>query len=188
MRRNSILLCALALFMLALSSVPSSAQTTAAGPYLATPSWDQQIKCDTLATCQRFIVLSNWNSEAVLDRETGLVWERQPNLPDLLWSTSVSQCRIKFTGGRYGWRLPAIEELSSLITIDSSGNLALPSGHPFELGNSPDGFWSATTYEPAPILAWNLTFLFGGSIVASNKTAFRLDAWCVRGGNGLDAQ
>jgi len=44
------------------------AQTTANGPYYATPSWDQ-----TMPAATRFIVLSNMASEAVLDRETGLV-------------------------------------------------------------------------------------------------------------------
>ena len=53
---------------------PAHAQTTANGPYYAMPSWDQQLPAST-----RFIVLSNWNSEAVLDRETGLVWERAPD-------------------------------------------------------------------------------------------------------------
>ena len=36
---------------------------TGTGPYYATPSWDQKLPSDT-----RFIVLTNWNSEAVLDR------------------------------------------------------------------------------------------------------------------------
>src|SRR5713101_6294178 len=45
------------------------AQTTANGPYYATPSWDQTLACTTLATCPRFIVLSNFNNQAVLDRE-----------------------------------------------------------------------------------------------------------------------
>src|SRR5262249_23927325 len=46
------------------------------GRYYATPSWDQ-----TLPASTRFIVLSNFNSQAVLDRETGLVWERTPLKP-----------------------------------------------------------------------------------------------------------
>ncbi len=54
---------------------PAHAQTTAPGPYYATPSWDQTLPSNT-----RFIVLSNMNSEAVLDRETGLVWQRSPGL------------------------------------------------------------------------------------------------------------
>ena len=57
--------------MLAVGS--AIAQTTAVGPYYATPSWDQ-----TLSSSTRFIVLSNMGSAAVLDRETGVVWERSP--------------------------------------------------------------------------------------------------------------
>jgi hypothetical protein len=53
--------------LLALGAGSASAQTTANGPYFATPSWDQ-----TLPASTRFIVLSNMNSDAVLDRETGV--------------------------------------------------------------------------------------------------------------------
>src|SRR5689334_6098081 len=73
----SKLLCAarlLAVTLIASSSSFVNAQTTAAGPYYATPSWDQ-----TLPASTRFIILSNFTSEAVLDRDTGLVWERSPS-------------------------------------------------------------------------------------------------------------
>ncbi|HEY2920960.1 MAG TPA: hypothetical protein VGK77_18415, partial [Candidatus Binatia bacterium] len=53
------------LLTMALAASPAKAQTTAAGPYYANPSWDQQLPAST-----RFIVLSNWASAAVLDRET----------------------------------------------------------------------------------------------------------------------
>jgi hypothetical protein len=39
----------LLLWALALLSGPADAQTTANGPYYATPSWDQKLQCDTLA-------------------------------------------------------------------------------------------------------------------------------------------
>src|SRR6478672_8529684 len=52
---------------------------------------------------------------AVLDHETGLVWERAPGTGTLPWNTSpvegaVQHCYRAGTGGRWGWRLPTAEE------------------------------------------------------------------------------
>src|SRR5437762_8475026 len=100
---------------LAIALVASSAQaqTTANGPYYANPAWDQSLPSNT-----RFIVLSNMNSEAVLDRETGLVWQRSPSPPSTHygWASGQQQCR-EFThiGNRLGWRMPTVEELASLV-------------------------------------------------------------------------
>src|SRR5262249_54800244 len=44
---------------------------TAVGTYFVPPSWSP-----TLAASARFVILSNFSSDAVLDRETGLVWAR----------------------------------------------------------------------------------------------------------------
>jgi hypothetical protein len=52
------------------------AQTTAPGPFYPIPTLSQKLQCDTQATCPRFVVLSDWKNAAVLDKETGLVWER----------------------------------------------------------------------------------------------------------------
>lgn len=65
--KHSILAVAM-LGALALGTGPAKAATTEAGPYYSLPSWDQ-----TLPASTRFIVLSNFASAAVLDRETGLV-------------------------------------------------------------------------------------------------------------------
>jgi hypothetical protein len=94
------------------------AQTSAAGPYYATPSWDQKLQCDTQATCPRFIVLTNWDSNAVLDRETGLVWQRSPVQGTANWNNAHFQCNyVTTTGNRMGWRLPTIQELTSLAIL-----------------------------------------------------------------------
>ena len=69
----------LAATILIASACLASAQTTATGPYYALPSWDQTIACTAPASCPRFVVLSNMNNDAVLDRETGLAWQRSPS-------------------------------------------------------------------------------------------------------------
>src|SRR4051812_39862727 len=88
---------------------------SAVGPYYPYPAWDE-----TLPASTRFIVLTNMNSQAVLDRETGLVWERTPDLtlPTGLtrkWVDAHVICNIKTVGNRQGWRLPTVHELASLI-------------------------------------------------------------------------
>ena len=69
---------------------PAGAATTAAGPYYANPSWNQQLPAST-----RFVVLSNWidaahpsGGAAVLDRKTGLVWEQSPSTSTFIWESS----------------------------------------------------------------------------------------------------
>src|SRR4249919_3431545 len=122
----------------------ASAQTVAAGPYYAPPAWDQKLPAAT-----RFIVLSNWNYEAVLDRETGLVWERSPTQVARTWFQAVDYCGDLTTGGRKGWRLPTISELQSLV--DPTQNApALSVGHPFlgvlfSTSLAVHFYWSSTT-------------------------------------------
>jgi hypothetical protein len=85
-------------------------------------------------------------------------------------------------GGRLGWRLPTIEELSSLI--DSSQEApALPEGHPFtdvQVGGVK--YWTQTTHSDGVTDAWYVAFELGTPNVQV-KTGFG-SVWCVRGGSG----
>jgi hypothetical protein len=164
--------------------VSASAQAASAvGPYYAVPSWDQ-----TFPAATRFIVLTNMASQAVLDRETGLVWEQSPGTPTRSWTGAHNHCIQKAVGNRKGWRLPTIQELFSLIdpTVVPPPGPVLPPNHPFS-NVQPDNYWSATTFissgSPA---AWTVRFdngLAGGSPTSSTQSV-----WCVRGGQGVDAQ
>jgi hypothetical protein len=174
----------LVLEILMLSARTAMAQTTAVGPYYAPPSWDQKLQCDTLATCPRFVVLSNWNSQAVLDRETGLVWERSPDPTLRTWDGALIHCGTRVVSDRFGWRLPSIQELLSLRAAASGSTL--PPGHPFS-GVDLTYYWSGTSRG---VYAWTSEFSFasGDGVSAFTKSSSFSSAWCVRGGHGADEQ
>ena len=70
------------------------------------------------------------DGEAVLDKETGLVWEKSPDTTTRTRVDALYYAYSKNVGGRGGWRLPKAEELRTLID-PTQRNPALPSGHPF---------------------------------------------------------
>jgi len=177
--------------MFSLIAVPALAQTP--GPYYAVPSWDQTMACTTAANCPRFVVLSNMGNAAVLDRETGLVWEKSPSATFFPWAsgsdeTAADHCNASTVGNRRGWRLPTISELLSLIDGDpanTGGTTKLPPGHPFtNLQNSV--YWSSTVDVASFPGDVRVTNLFGGVFPALNFNIF--PAWCVRGRQGPGGQ
>jgi hypothetical protein len=153
-------------------------------------SWDKKINGQN-----RFMVLAEFQSAAVLDRETGLVWERDPTAIGSSgqddagidsWAIAANKCIRKAVGGRKGWRLASVHELSSLVDVSVSPNeVRLPVGHPFQSIGT-DFYWTATTYAVDPTRAWVVRFL-GGGVVTEDKPATH-PFWCVRSGStGLEA-
>ncbi|TMQ24102.1 MAG: DUF1566 domain-containing protein, partial [Nitrospirae bacterium] len=97
-----------------------------------------------LAAVQRFVILPAFNSDAVLDKESGLVWEKSPQTTSTKWSVARRTCTEKNIGGQKGWRLPSLEELASLVDPSvAPPGLALPPGHPF-LAVQSAVYWSST--------------------------------------------
>jgi len=68
--------------------------------------------------------------DAVRDNETGFVWERQPSLQRFLIPEAMEHCAKDPIAGRFGWHVPTIEQLASLIDPQQS-DPALPLLHPF---------------------------------------------------------
>jgi hypothetical protein len=190
MRAHRIGSLGLSIAALLLGARTSQAQTTATGPYYATPSWDQTLACTTSANCPRFVVLANFDNNAVLDRETGLVWERSPS--ESLAAPIFDQCGDLTTGHRFGWRLPTYTELRSLLDASQSSP-ALPPGHPFVNlhffvpvpggGGLVDLYWTSTPEPRSPPGFLKLVALgapSGGGAAPPDATAFGR-IWCVRG-------
>jgi hypothetical protein len=140
------------------------------------PTWTQKLQCDTTA-CPRFEIVMD--GAAVLDKETGLVWERSPWNYQGDWWTAQWQCWASSTGGRKGWRLPTISELESLIDYCDNWPWFLSCGHPFL--NLQSNYWSATTW----FYDSNRAICFSPNVGSGSCTkTIEIWNWCVRGGTG----
>ena len=173
------ILCSILIALVALVTSTQTARAAAAKP--AFPSWSQQIN-----TTKRFTVLAAFGGAAVLDNETGLVWEQSPSTNTSSWIGAEARCIRLATGGRLGWRLPTVQELASLLS-ETQSTPALPLGHPFTNVQS-SIYWSSTTIaDGTGSGAWYVDFGSPGGVSGDTKTNPRF-VWCVRGGQGVDLQ
>lgn len=178
-----IMVVALTLFVPGVSVAGSLEPSTAPASTMKTldqipPTWSQ-----ILPDAQRFqLVLGD---AAVLDKETGLVWEKSPGTRNMTWQGAMSQCQNKTMGNRKGWRMPTVEELASLVDPSvSSPGPTLPNGHPFIYNVQSITYWSATTTVGDTTYAWAVVFSNGG-VFGFDKTDNGY-VWCVRGGQAYD--
>ena len=149
-------------------------------------SWDRRIE----KAQRRFKLLNEFNTEAVLDKETRLVWERKPSKNVVAWPNARLLCAQKAVGGRGGWRLPTFNELASLVD-PAVMDLTIPrlqAGHPF-LDVQAASYWSATAFadEPGFALVVNFAFVAGSDapigINDANTSGGQYHVWAVRGGS-----
>jgi enamine deaminase RidA (YjgF/YER057c/UK114 family) len=157
------------------ASAQAESAKSAGNEDIQTMQWDK-----AMPASQRFVVLAAFNNDAVLDKETGLVWEKSPQSAAVSLPNARLACANKAVGGRKGWRLPALPELASLVdpSVASPGP-ALPSGHPFA-GVQSANYWSASAHVDNPTLTWGVGFSNGAALGVSK--AFDQRVWCVRGG------
>ena len=147
-------------------------------------SWDRRIDDAQI----RFQVLNEFNDEAVLDKETGLVWERKPSVNPVPWPNARLLCAQKAVGRRGGWRLPSFCELATLIdpSVVSPSIPRLPAGHPF-VGVQASDYWTATVFAEEPGFTMVVVFRFipgSDAPVAVNDAKMSgspKHVWAVRG-------
>lgn len=145
------------------------------------PSWGKKIT----DTSKRFETVLD--GAAVLDKETGLVWEKAPGTTRRTWSDAIKFAYNSDVGGRGGWRLPTIEELRSLIDPTQSSPPPLPIGHPFTNVQS-NVYWSSNTDAGDSSRAWLMSLsvsVYNAGTAPKDGDAF---VWYVRGGHGHNGQ
>ena len=148
-------------------------------------SWDQK-----LAASKRFVVLPAFGDQAVLDKETQLVWERAPDPALRSWYyADHNRCGITPIGGRFGWRLPSRFELMTLGDPAVLTDPRLPAGHPF-IGIGPNArfYTSSRSTDPSSSVDNMLavhTAVFNVSGLARDVLNGGR-AWCIRGAGSPD--
>ncbi len=131
-------------------------------------------------------------TNVVTDNLTGLMWQRSLNPSDTMdWSEAIIHCNFLtiVEGSPYGilyedWRLPNRPELMSLIDFGNknSGEVVLPSGHPFVGVHTHISYFTSTTQAGSSGGgAWLVWFGLGDSYPTTKSSD--LLTWCVRGGN-----
>ncbi|WP_437664880.1 DUF1566 domain-containing protein [Sorangium sp. So ce1182] len=83
------------------------------------------------------LVAAGW----VLDRSTGLVWQRRASTEEFTWSAALTHCEELTLAGQSDWRLPSAKELLSIVDDERSGPAIDLEAFP---GTTSDPFWSST--------------------------------------------
>ena len=135
---------------------------------------------------------TNNGNGTVTDNLTGLTWLQNAKCAGdgmywtdaLTWSNNLASGACGLTDGSAAgdWRLPNIEELESLIDLQKN-NLALPTGHPFNVKSN--SYWSSSSHVNHNNYAWNVAAtvdMLTGSTSYNDKPSSWLSVWPVRDG------
>ena len=111
----------------------------------------------------------------IADQITGLVWQHWYS-DARNWEEALAYCEALDYGGYTDWRLPDIQQLSSLA---NAGLFNPASTFP---GMPPFRFWSSSTFAFNAEFAWSVNFYDGQPVNYYPKTSAVLRARCVRDG------
>jgi hypothetical protein len=115
-----------------------------------------------------------WSNLAVLDNETGLMWERTASSV-FNGERTFDLARSCGVGGRGGWRLPSLHELASVAN-------SLPPEAPFILPPGGSYFWTITRTSNNLLRQWTAATPTANTSFATSSA--RRDQlrhyWCVR--------
>ena len=135
-----------------------------------------------LVRCVTGTAISGWyftnTVDVVVDRYTGLTWQRSDNASEDTWENAITYCEGLTLDTQTDWRLPDIKELQSIM--DDTAVAAPTINATFFTDTNSAGYWSSTTDTNTPANAWTTDFNTGemGNAVKTGSLNIR----CVRGG------
>ena len=147
---------------------------------LGIPMWAMAESWVSLPPSERWEVRPDFKNDAVLDKNTGLIVERRPDLTPRRWTEAMEYCLGKEVGGVTGWRLPRGAEMPSMIDPNLPPPYLPPSVFPGVRSDRAVSYWTSEVLAVRPTAA--------GAFFGENKGFGFVDmsssvesAWCVRG-------
>jgi hypothetical protein len=114
------------------------------------------------------------SADTVLDRETGLTWQRATAPGTHTWANAKSYCTgLTLAGG--GWRLPDVRELQTLV--DTRAYNPSIDTTTFS-GTQSSGYWSSSPFVFYGPLAWVVLFAYGQTVNRAQVDTYSVR--CVR--------
>ncbi len=117
------------------------------------------------------------SAEVVVDRVTGLLWQRQVDAALRSWEEATSHCACLALAGHDDWRLPTRMELVSIVDYTRDSPAIDPTAFP---GTAPAWFWTSSRWADDASFAWYIYFENGFSNFIDHTARYRTR--CVRGG------
>jgi hypothetical protein len=124
--------------------------------YHAASTYAYNVRC---VRCNNAIMVNRYNAtnDTITDNLTGLEWEK--NVSGIyVWADVLTYCSNQNTGGKSGWRVPTIKELSTLANHQIVGGLAMD---PVFSGAPAVFYWSSTYVSGSIGGYWRVAFYDG---------------------------
>ena len=123
----------------------------------------------------------NRSNGVVSDSATNLEWQDDYSdnggtIKQTTWSDAISYCETLSLDGKNDWRLPNLNELTSLVDYTKHN----PSIDTIFQNTSSNYYWSSTSYSNNNVHAWFVRFYYGNQSNLNKNT--NLYVRCVRAG------
>jgi hypothetical protein len=111
----------------------------------------------------------------VVDRVTGLVWQRALDEGMYTWAEATSRCACLSLGGHEDWRLPTRMELVSIVDFTRDSPAIDPVAFP---QTTSEWFWTSSRRADDPSLVWYIYFETGFTNFVDEDQRYRVR--CLR--------